>query len=162
MCVYPLRAASLIQKNPVGDQMLKKQLEVIQETQRSIWCGDCLQCKCSRGRQTLHCKETYLCSSTQMILSMILELSIDSTGVLVVELVVLHTTLSRFSFFGARLELVWKFEQQTFHIGSLRVKLILASQEVLKWVWPSVSQYIMWFIQTSTPTPRHALKTYWI
>ena len=63
---------------------------------------------------------------------MILELSIDSTGVLVMELVVLHTTLSMFSFFSARLELVWNFEQEHFYIGSLRLKLILACQEVLK------------------------------
>jgi len=45
-----------------------------------------------------------------MILSMVLGLSIDSTGDLVTELVVLHTTLSMFSFFGAQLELVWNFE----------------------------------------------------
>ena len=67
-----------------------------------------------------------------MILSMILELSVDSTVVLVTELVVVHTRLSMFSFFDARLELVWKFEQRIFYIGSLRVGLILTCQKVQK------------------------------
>ena len=44
------------------------------------------------------------------------------------ELVVLHT---RPSMFG-NWDIVWRFEQRTFYIGSLRVKLILACQEVLK------------------------------
>ena len=33
---------------------------------------------------------------------------------------------------GACLEVVWRFERRTFYIGSLRVKLVLACQEVLK------------------------------
>ena len=40
---------------------------------------------------------------------------------------------------GACLEVVWRFEWRTFYISSLKVKLILACQEVLKWVWPCSS-----------------------
>jgi hypothetical protein len=45
------------------------------------------------------------------------------------------------------------FEQRTFYIGSWRVKLILACQEVLKWVWPFMNRYKMSFVQTSTLPP---------
>ena len=39
--------------------------------------------------------------------------------------------------FGACLEVVlWRLQQSTFSISSLRVKYILAWEEVLKWVWP--------------------------
>ena len=44
------------------------------------------------------------------------------------ELVVLQTPPSRFSKFSV----VWRFKQKTFYISSLRVKLILACQELLK------------------------------
>ena len=42
--------------------------------------------------------------------------------------------------FGACLDVVWRFNQTTFYIGTSRVKLILASQDVSKWVWPSMNQ----------------------
>ena len=49
------------------------------------------------------------------------------------DLVVLHTMRSMFgNFRSACLEVVWRFEQRTFYIGLLRVKFILACQEVLK------------------------------
>ena len=50
---------------------------------------------------------------------------------------------------GAAVE-VW---QRTFYFGSLRVKLILARLGMPKWVWPSMNQYRMFFVHTSTPTP---------
>ena len=49
------------------------------------------------------------------------------------ELVVLHMKPSMSGKFWVHaMRLVWIFEQRTFYIGSLRVKLILACQEVLK------------------------------
>ena len=44
---------------------------------------------------------------------------------------------------------VWK---RTLYIGSLRCELILACQEVLNHVWPSMNWYRMLSIQTSSPT----------
>jgi hypothetical protein len=49
--------------------------------------------------------------------------------------------------FGACLEVVGSFERRTFYIGPLRVKLILACQEVLNWDWPSINQIKLLFIQ---------------
>jgi hypothetical protein len=48
---------------------------------------------------------------------------------------------------------VWRFEQGTFFIGSLRVKLILACQEVLGWVWPSMNRNGFLFVQIQTLLP---------
>ena len=42
------------------------------------------------------------------------------------------STQCRALVFGACVEVVWRFEQRTFYIGSRGVKLILACQEVLK------------------------------
>jgi hypothetical protein len=74
------------------------------------------------------------------------------------ELVVLLTKLSMF---GKFLVHAWRFENRTFYISSWRIKLILAplflapSQSgILKWVWPSMNQYRMFFVQTSTLPPR--------
>jgi hypothetical protein len=49
---------------------------------------------------------------------------------------------------------VWRFEHRTFYIGSWRVKLVLACQEVLKWVWSSMNWYRMFYVKTSTLPPR--------
>ena len=48
------------------------------------------------------------------------------------EEVVLHEYLPCPVSFSACLEVVWRFEQRTFYIHSLSVKLILVCQEVLK------------------------------
>ena len=54
--------------------------------------------------------------------------------------------------FGACLEVVWRFALRAFYIGSLRVKL-LAYQEVLKWVWPSMYHKRLLVIQSQTLPP---------
>jgi hypothetical protein len=41
-----------------------------------------------------------------------------------------------------------------FYFGSCRVKLILACQEVLKWVWPFMNRYRMVFCSNLHTTPR--------
>ena len=43
-----------------------------------------------------------------------------------------------------------KIWTRTFYIGSLRVKLIMACQEVLNWVWLSMNPNRLLFIQTQT------------
>ena len=48
---------------------------------------------------------------------------------------------------GACLEVVWRFERRTFYIGSLRVKLVLACQEVLKRVRLSMNLIRLLFTQ---------------
>lgn len=57
------------------------------------------------------------------------ELSTYATCLFVRELVVLHTTPFMFGKFSVH---TWRFEQKTFSIGSLSVKLIMALQKVLK------------------------------
>ena len=52
------------------------------------------------------------------------------------ELIVLHTYFPYSVSFWCVLR-VWRFEQRAFYINSLRVKIILACQEVLKRIWPS-------------------------
>lgn len=58
------------------------------------------------------------------------------------ELVVLHTSpliFGKFPVHARRVE--WRFERRTSDLGSLRLKLVVASnQEVLNCVWPSVNQ----------------------
>ena len=49
--------------------------------------------------------------------------------------------------FGALVGIVWRFEKRTFRIGSLKVKLIMAYQEFLKYVWPLMIQTRLPFIQ---------------
>ena len=67
------------------------------------------------------------------------------------ELVVLHTTFIMFAWFlVACLEVMWRLEQRTFYISSLKVKLNLTYQELLKWVPPSMSQNRLLFIQIQT------------
>ena len=48
---------------------------------------------------------------------------------------------------------MWRFERRTFKICHLGAKLILACQEVIKWVWPPMNRYRMVSVQTSTRTP---------
>ena len=60
------------------------------------------------------------------------ELSVNTTRVLVRSSLFCIQYFSCLISFGARLELVWMFDWRTLYIGSLRAKLILASQEVLK------------------------------
>ena len=47
---------------------------------------------------------------------------------------VVYKTFRVWLVFGACLEVMWRCEQRTLYIGSVRVKLILACQEVLKWL----------------------------
>ena len=68
-----------------------------------------------------------------------IELSSNSTWLLVGGWLFYIQCLPLWGTFGACLEVVWRFEQRTFYIGSWRVKLILACQEVLKWIWPSMN-----------------------
>ena len=58
------------------------------------------------------------------------------------------------------LEVVWRLEWRTSYITSLRFKLILACQEVLKQVWSSINQTGLLFIQIQTlpPNMRHNWK----
>ena len=53
--------------------------------------------------------------------------------------------------FGACLELVWRFKWRTFYISSWRVNLVWGCQEVLTWVWPSMNQNRLLFMQIQTP-----------
>jgi hypothetical protein len=78
------------------------------------------------------------------------------------ELVVLHTSTP--CMFDKILVHAWRycgrFKQRTFYIGSLRFKLILACQEVLNWVWPSMNLNTLLFhqIQTLPPSMHHKWK----
>jgi hypothetical protein len=56
-------------------------------------------------------------------------------------------------FFGACVEVGWRFEHRTFYIGSWRTKLILTLLGMPKWVWSSTNQYRMFYVQTSTLPP---------
>ena len=76
---------------------------------------------------------TLLQSHQTITLDFILELNMTLGR----ELVIMHTLSSMFArFCGSCLEVVWRFEQKKFSIGSLRVELILTCREVLKCVGP--------------------------
>ena len=62
--------------------------------------------------------------------------------------------------FRCMLELDMGSERRTFYIGALMAKLILACQEVLKGVWPSMNQNMLLFAQTPTSTSRMHQKIY--
>jgi hypothetical protein len=82
----------------------------------------------------------------------IVELFVNSTGVLVgSQLFYIEPIFNKFSVHA--LEPVWRFERITLCIGSLRVNFMLAPLGMPKWVWASMNQYRMFFIQSSTPTP---------
>ena len=51
---------------------------------------------------------------------------------------------------------VWRFEHRTFYISSLRIKLILACQEVLWWVWPPMNQKRLLFHSNWNTASKHA------
>jgi hypothetical protein len=55
--------------------------------------------------------------------------------------------------FGACLEVLWRFEQRTFFVSSLRTKTILACQEMLNEFGP-LNQNRLLFIQFQTVPPR--------
>ena len=86
-----------------------------------------------------------------------LELSTNSTCVLVGSWL-FCIQLSMFGKFSVTsLEAVWRFEWRTLYVSSLRVKLVLECQEVLKWVWPSTNPNKLLFnqIQTLSPSTHH-------
>ena len=75
-----------------------------------------------------------------------------------------HNTFHIWEAFCPYLEVVWRFEWRMFYIGLLKVRFILASQEVLKWAWPSMNGYRLLFtqIQTLPPKMHHKWKrNYW-
>ena len=61
---------------------------------------------------------------------------IERNGTFRWELGVLHTYFPCSLSFWCVLR-VWRFKQRAFYINSMRVKIILACQEVLKRIWPS-------------------------
>ena len=89
-----------------------------------------------------------------VLLLQILEFSSNSTWLLIRSWLFWIQHLPSSVSFGACLEVVWRFEQRTFYIGSLRVELVLVCQEVPKWVWPSVNQNRLLFMQIQTLPPR--------
>jgi hypothetical protein len=48
---------------------------------------------------------------------------------------------------------VFEFERRATYFGSSRAELILAPLGMPKWVWRSVNQFKMFFVQTSTLPP---------
>ena len=74
-------------------------------------------------------------------------------------LVGLHTISLILSTCGAFLEVVFEFEWRSTYFGSLRAKVILAPLGMPKWVWPSMNQHRVIFVQTSTlpPSMHHKL-----
>ena len=62
--------------------------------------------------------------------------------------------------FGAYLRVVWKCDWRTFYIGSSRVKLILACQQVLKWVHPATNQKVDLHSHSSNTTSENARHTW--
>ena len=64
------------------------------------------------------------------------------------ELVLLHTlTPSMFDKISVH---SWRFKPRTLYMGSLSIKLMLTCQEVLKWVWLSMNQTRILFIEIQT------------
>ena len=80
----------------------------------------------------------------------------DSKGLFVRSLLVciqhLPCSVSFWSILGGSVEVYTKIIEDSC-IASLRIKLILACQEVGRWVWPSMNQNRLLFIQTQTLPP---------
>jgi hypothetical protein len=67
--------------------------------------------------------------------------------------------IPRPSMFGKFSVHAWRFEWRTFQISSFRIKLILACQEVLMWVWPSMNWNRLLFVPIQTlPLGMHQFK----
>lgn len=114
-----------------------------------MWLGDNSQ----RGENGLSGSMRF--TPTPCIFQDAVEFILYLNGTCGQELVVLHTLPPMFGKFLVHARRVeWRFERRTFYIGSLRFKLVVASnQEVLNCVWPSVNRYWSLFIQTQTLPP---------